>query len=282
MNNNIRQEIIEIEKIIREENLSSFIKKVERLSSYSYVKLLSSQDKEQLLNELLMLVQTMKEIKTSIDLKLLEANLYYSLAKYKIAKDLYEDILKEDKDIFEVYFNLSRIYKNEKSFDKAISLLKAASKLEPSNFLVYSDLGDIYFIVSKYNFAIKSYEKSIELNPTFGWSYYDLAKVYIKIENYDLASSLLNKVIELNLKDYDYMYQRVKETLNEINKRELNNDYNNISVIIERIKELLHTESYNITHYTSLSATRALIFNKSKLRISEATFLNDTSEGRTL
>ena len=166
-------------------------------------------------------------------------------------------------------------------YNSAVSLLKAAAKIK-QDFLVYSKLGDAYTALKNYQMAIISYKKSIDYSSTFGWSYYDLANVYIKIEDYDSAKLYLNEVLSLKLPNYEFMYERIYETLNEIDKRLLDKEYENVSQIIDNIKEYLHTDTYNITHYTSLTVAQNLILKNSELRLSEATFLNDTSEGRTL
>ncbi len=59
----------------------------------------------------------------------------------------------------------------------------------------------------------------------------------------------------------------------------INKDFNKVKECVEKIKKLLLYTGDTVTHYTGLSSARALIMQGSLFRISEASFLNDTSEG---
>ena len=74
----------------------------------------------------------------------------------------------------------------------------------------------------------------------------------------------------------------VLEKINELKKFLENEKYKVISELVNKIKELLIFKDESITHYTGLSAAKALILDNSKFRLSEGAFLNDTSEGREL
>lgn len=280
MNNEIRKKILELKEMVLNDELHNFIQTLKDLTSYVNLKELTSQDKNYLYNELLLVIKEYKKQNSSFELKLHEANIYYELNDYANAENLYKEVLSEKDDIVEAYQNLGNIYIAKESFSEAIDVLNIANTLKPDNFLIYRKLGKTYALKKNLKNAVLHYEKSIELLPDFGWSYLDLAEIYIKLEEYDKAIFYCTKALDLeNSEDF---YRWVKETLNEINKRKFNSDYKKVSLLIDEIKELLHTDTYIITHYTSLSTTRALLLKKSKLRLSEATFLNDTSEGKTL
>lgn len=282
MNTEQRKKIFELKVLMQNNELNKFILAVKNLTSYRNIKELPSQDKNYLYNELLLVIKEYKEQNSSFELKLQEANINFELKDYAIAIELYKELIAEKDDITEAYRNLGIIYIAQENFIEAINVLNIAATLQPDNFLTYVKLGDAFVLLNNYENAIINYEKSIELEPSFGWAYFDLAKVYIKLEDYDMAILYCTKVLELNLENNKYLYERVNETLSEIDKRKLNSDYEKVSLLIDEIKELLHTDTYIITHYTSLSTTRALLLKKGKLRLSEATFLNDTSEGRAL
>ncbi len=55
-----------------------------------------------------------------------------------------------------------------------------------------------------------------------------------------------------------------------------------VGVLVEDIRKLLCFEGAEITHYTSFSAAKFMILDKSPFRMSEATFMNDPSEGTVL
>jgi tetratricopeptide (TPR) repeat protein len=282
MNNKLREKILELRKMILLNELPNFIKTIKELIRYNNISKLTEPERRNLYNELLVVISVYQTNNSSYELKLHNANINFELKNYIIAEKLYKEVLIEKNDIEEVYLNLGSIYYNQRNLSEAIIVLNNATKMYPNNWLVYRRLGDVYVYKNNNDDAIIHYEKSIEINPKFSWTYYDLAKVYIKKENYEKAILYCNKVLEFTDEDEDFLHQQVNKLLNEIHKRKSNSHYEKVSLIIDEIKELLHTDNYIITHYTSLSTTRSLILNSSKLRLSEGTFLNDTSEGRTL
>ncbi len=262
--------------------LSNFIKAINELISYENIRKLTEPDISYLNNQLLDAILDYRKYNSSYELKLCEAKINYELHNYTIAEKLYQEIISEQRDLEEAYSALGKIYLDNNRFSESIEVLNIAVTLEPNNFLNYARLGDVYTKINNLDKAIKNYEKVIELAPELGWRIYDLALIYTKMEKYDIAIAYCERILQLDKENNVFLHERVKETLNEIRKREANSDYEKISQITEGVKELLHAENYIVTHYTSLSTTCALIQKKSKLRLSEATFLNDTSEGTAL
>ncbi|MFP3670103.1 hypothetical protein SB717_33985, partial [Priestia sp. SIMBA_032] len=70
--------------------------------------------------------------------------------------------------------------------------------------------------------------------------------------------------------------------IEEINRKIENSSYKKISKIINQIKELLLFKGECISHYTSITTVQFLLLKESPFRLSEGTFLNDTSEGEEL
>ena len=81
------------------------------------------------------------------------------------------------------------------------------------------------------------------------------------------------------------MEKDAKYHLDEIEKQERDQAYKEIANRVTDVKELLKFSSDNegrslITHYTSITASKALLLNQHRFRLSEGSYLNDTSEGR--
>nr|WP_320022218.1 tetratricopeptide repeat protein [uncultured Draconibacterium sp.] len=272
----------DLEIALKNNSLSDFIKIFDDIILYDRIKDIDNDEKQELFTSLLAYLQAYISKDSNYQLLIREGDIYVELREYDKAKESYLKVIAQRQDLSGVYYDLGKVYLQTKEFDKAIDSFKKASELRPDDYWVFSKLGDAYIRKQDYDNAFENYKRTIELNPKFGWGYYDLAEYYIKRDEYENAISNYKKVLELNLDEKSYLRRRSLEKLNELTERISNSTYKEISNIIDEIKELLHTDNYIVTHYTSLSTASALLINESKLRLSEATFLNDTSEGRTL
>lgn len=219
---------------------------------------------------------------SNYELLIREGDIYYELNEFNKAKESYLNVTSQRKDLSKVFYNLGKVYYQTDEFDNAIDSFNKATKLDPNDYWAYSKLGDVYNRKLDYENAFENYKKTIEINPKFNWGYYDLAEYFVKRDDYENAILNYKKVLDLNLDDNSFLKRRSLEKLNELTERISNSTYEKVSDIVDEIKELLHTDNYIVTHYTSLSTASELLIKDCKLRLSEATFLNDTSEGRTL
>ena len=124
----------------------------------------------------------------------------------------------------------------------------------------------------------------MELDSAYAGSYFNLGLAYYNCKDYQNSLVNYEKYIELisSSTTASNSDSFVHEKINELKKFLGNEKYKDISELVNKIKELLIFKDESITHYTGLTAAKALILDNSKFRLSEGAFLNDTSEGREL
>lgn len=276
------ESVVQLEKMIENDELQHFISGVKDLLDYENLKNESKEKRIEVLNQLLIKVQKYRSKNNDYKLKYIEGFIYYRLNDFLNAEQIFNELISNKVRTFNVYYYLGCVYLEKEEYTKASKSFFEASKINSKSGLVYFKLAQAYERSGKIQLAIENYKKCIDFSSDFGWAYYNLAELFIKLEEYDQAKKYLNDVLSLKLDDYEYMYQLIEKDLIEIDKRVINQEYEKVSQIIDSIKDVLHTDTYNIIHYTSLSVARELVLNNSELRLSEATFLNDTSEGKTL
>jgi len=209
------------------------------------------------------------------------AMIYSDLGKIKEAISILEDGLERVSNSFLIYFGLGYNYYLSGNYNKSIENYTRALEIRPDNY-TFRKLGNVYKRMGKFDDALTAYNTSIELDPNYNYVFYCRASVFKAKQNYKAAIRDYEKYIELTNNDSDYHSIVAQSKIEELKKIIDNLDYGRISELVGKIKELLLFKRDCVTHYTSLSTAKKLIFDKSKFWLSEGTFLNDTSEGREL
>jgi tetratricopeptide (TPR) repeat protein len=180
------------------------------------------------------------------------------------------------------YNNLGIVYYDQKNYEKAIEYYLKSIELDPKDADSYNGLGNVYYDQKNHEKAIEYYLKSIEVDPNYDGAYYNRANSYFELEQYGNALADFQQYIALTKQTPDYYTERAISRVAEIEKLLANKDLEGIAELVNNIKKLLLFTHNQITHYTGLGAAKELVMNNSPLRLSEATYLNDTSEGREL
>jgi tetratricopeptide (TPR) repeat protein len=209
-------------------------------------------------------------------------NSYNNLKQYNNAIASYEKSMELDPTNPNPLNGLGIVYSDKKQYSQAIKYYKKAIALDRSYDIPYHNLGFAYYNKGNYVEAVNCYDKAIALNDKYFKAYYKRASAYEKLEEYEKALDDYKICTTLSDNSSDYFTTIAKEKIEELSKLIRNPIYTSISEIITRIKNTLLYEKPLVTHYTSFSTAKALIINKSKFRISEGTYLNDTSEGKEL
>lgn len=246
----------------------------------------------------------------------LKGNIFVKQMDYSKAIECYTDIITVDNKFVRAFNALGNVYLYLKQYPKAIEFYKKAILLDPKFSYPHNGLGNVYGELKEYENAIKSYNIAILLDPNDNFPLNGLANVYADLKEYDKSLDLykralkldsryadlyfnkalvyqarkeykkairdFNKYIELTKDNFNYLSLLSKHRISEIKKIMDDPDYGVVREIVESIKKLLKYEEPCVTHYTSLTVTTALILENSLFRLSEGTFLNDTSEGREL
>ncbi|GAB2630601.1 hypothetical protein GCM10011514_55010 [Emticicia aquatilis] len=201
---------------------------------------------------------------------------------YIKAEENYRKTIEINPKLPHPYNGIGNIYCNLKEFEKAKEYYLKAIEIEPKFYYSYNGLGGLYHDLEEYEKAKEYYLKSIEIEPNYDSPYYNLGFVSYDLLEYDSAKKYFTKYIQLNDKIYDFYYKIALSKIEEINKILDNSSYKTITELVSKIKEILLFKGECVTHYSSISATQYLILKDSPLRLSEGSFLNDTSEGQEL
>ena len=160
------------------------------------------------------------------------ANIYYKLGRLDDAKEIFLQIIKDNKKDHKPYFNLSIILFDQKLFSESLECLKVASDLHPNSYEINHQLGVLNEKLKRYDEAIKYYNIANKLN--------------VKKD-----SSTLNNLGNIfgNLKDYDraiYFFNQALKFFGDKSKI-----YNNLAIIYNDIGDL---EKLNYCYEQSLKA----------------------------
>ena len=206
---------------------------------------------------------------------------YEGQKEFQKGEEILRRALEIDPNSGLIYYGLTNVFLDSENFDEALIYSKKALEIDPND-IYYSQLGEVYMGLKKFNEALKSYDKAIEINPKNPHRYYLRAKAHVSNETYEFAISDYEKYIELKNDISDYFTSVARSKIAELKKIIKDQYYSPISELVGKIKVLLLFQDACVTHYTSLSVAKALILAKSKFRLSEGAFLNDTSEGQEL
>lgn len=106
--------------------------------------------------------------------------------------------------------------------------------------------------------------------------------LYYDSDNIIEAKKIFEEYLFCTQNKESFIYKNALSKIEEISKKIENSSYKKISKIINQIKELLLFNGECISHYTSITTVQFLLLKESPFRLSEGTFLNDTSEGEEL
>ena len=115
----------------------------------------------------------------------------------KLAKSLYEKILKVDKNNSESIFLLGCLFLQKREFEKAIELLNRSIKIQPKNPNTYQNLGYAYVELGNFKKSIDLFNKAIEINPNHADAHFNLGNAYKQLRDFENAKSYYEKAIKI-------------------------------------------------------------------------------------
>lgn len=210
---------------------------------------------------------------------------YRNLKKYNLAIESYEKAIKIDSSYIYPYNGLGNVYNDLKQYGKAIGFYEKAIEMNSNFVYSYNGLGTAYSRLKEYDKAINAHKRGIEIDSSRSANYYNIAIVLYKVGRYKESKEYYQRYVKLE--SHDEYYSKVAlSKIEEIDKllanAKLTELKEKINSVINKIQGLLLYKGESVTHYTGLTVTKALILEKSKFRLSEGAFLNDTSEGKEL
>lgn len=219
------------------------------------------------------------------ELFLLRGNAQSNLKKYDDAINDYSIAIKKYPKNALAFYNRATInVTHKRAYEKALNDFKKAIKCNNNKYIfLYSriSIASILRFKKDFNNSINILDNIILKYPNDAKAYYN--RGLTKMEgfiNWREAINDFKKFLDLTPSD-DSWREYATYYINYIEHR-LNENLYKINYYITKIKHLLTVRDTCITHYTSLSVLKKLVFDKSKFRLSEGNFLNDSSEGKEL
>lgn len=185
-------------------------------------------------------------------------------------------------DYANAFYNRANSWRASGNYDKSIEDYTRAIELQPNDAGIFNNRGISWKSKGNSDKALEDYNKAIDLKPDYANAFYNREIIWENKGEYEKGISDLYDYLKYTDNKTDYWAEKAKTKITQLNILIKDKKLGEISEIITKVKKLLLFESGCITHYTGLSIAKHLLLEKSPFRISEAAFLNDTSEGREL
>jgi tetratricopeptide (TPR) repeat protein len=139
----------------------------------------------------------------TLDFRIGLAELYRESERYKIAKDMFEQIIEADNRNKKAYLGLGESLQVQGLFDKALGAYLSAAILDPSDAEGVFRAGLVYLEKDKYQDAITQFQRALKINPLFPRLNYYMGRAYFQNANYDMAlqAALAERKTNPNLAD---------------------------------------------------------------------------------
>lgn len=125
------------------------------------------------------------------------ATLYYYRGNHELALNEIDKALELDRQA--EYLNLKGLILIELGRDKAAkNIFEEALKLEPNLAEIYNNFGLLYIKTKKLNEAVEMFQEAIKRNVNYSLAYVHLGKALIELEKFDEAISALQHALEID------------------------------------------------------------------------------------
>jgi len=116
---------------------------------------------------------------------------------FKIAENLYKEILKINPNHFGSIFYLGTLLVQTQRFKLAKSLLYKATQINPNYAAAHNNLGATLKELGEYQNAINCCQKAIKINPNYADAHYNLGNVFKQLNEPQKAINYYQKAIEI-------------------------------------------------------------------------------------
>ncbi len=129
------------------------------------------------------------------------------LKKSAEAIDAYQKALGLKPNMYQVYQNLSEIFKSESRFGEAIDTLKKGLIQFPLDGKFYTELGLLYSLDGRFQDAVAAAKAGVQILPNQASGYTNLCRAYNETKDYTLAISACNSSLRIRPDDGEtYFY----------------------------------------------------------------------------
>ena len=182
------------------------------------------------------------EFPKSILIQNIQGVVYTELKNYRLAKNLFVNVLKLNPKYTDGYYNLANIFSKLHEDDNAIINYNKVIELDNNYFKAHNNLGNIYRKKGLNKKAIECYLSTLEINSNYKIAYYNLAGVLqfyiINVENKNINKYLLYllkekiivrpNAIAPNVLNSLYLNTDLKKNLSLIKDKLTNKNFNYI------------------------------------------------------
>ena len=152
---------------------------------------------------------------------------------FKIAENLYKEILKINPNHFGSIFYLGTLLVQTQRFELAKSLLYKATQINPNYAAAHNNLGATLKELGEYQNAINCCQKAIKINPNYADAHYNLGLVFKELGEFKKAISCFKKAIQIH-PSYIIAHQNLMEVYEKTNQeRELKSAISNAQTVIK-------------------------------------------------
>lgn len=135
--------------------------------------------------------------------------------KFKLAEELYKEILNLNKNHLSTIFYLGTLYSQLKKFSLAKSFLLKADKLNPNNLNINLNIGNLYFNTGESESALERFNKVIRIKPNYILAHFNKGIILNSQRKYKESILCFEKVIEIdpnNINSYNLLGIILQET----------------------------------------------------------------------
>ncbi|MCP9746982.1 lipopolysaccharide assembly protein LapB [Lacihabitans sp. CS3-21] len=210
------------------------------------------------------------------------ANVYGVQGKYEKAKEYFFKAKNIQPNNPNVLSGIGNVYFNLFDFENAKDYYINALKYDENNFYSFIGLGNICLEKKEYENAKEYFNNALKVNNKVAAPFYNLGIALMGMKEYKEASLKFENALEIvEIKDLTLIKQ-INSKIAEVKKIISNEVYERINSLIIQIRDILVFRGKSVSHYTSLSVLQFLVLHKKPFRLSEGSFLNDSSEGQVL
>lgn len=129
------------------------------------------------------------------------AVLYYKLNNLNKSEELFLEILKKNKNDFNVNYNLGLIKYDQKKFLDAILFLEMAISLKEDSFIAHHHLAMCHEVMGKFDLAIQIYKKAVALDKiNCSISLNNLGNIYLELKDFEKAVFFFQSALKYKVK----------------------------------------------------------------------------------
>ena len=175
----------------------------------------------------------------------------YKKKKFKIAENIYKEIIEIDPSHASAHNNLGLIFELFRENKKAINSYQKAIQINPNHVLAYNNIGQVFKELGEYKKAIGCYEQAIQIQPNYAETFYNLGNVLHELGNLKKAIKYYEKALELEPNFINPQVNISNIYLSQLDNLEkaINASYKTLKIQQEKSKFINHKISfYRLKH----------------------------------